>query len=864
MARTKSFAHIDGRQRILLHLYEHDCHQFSMNEPNECTQASIASSVLLRHNSVSCALKALLKDGLVERRAVRVDQARKRKGGYFLTLLGIEAARKVLLNAEGAIVKVRLGGELVTATLKDALRIINNGLTMTQAITMISPDGIIEPISKHGLHEKYGFIHDLQEAPRVARFFGRRSELARLQEWFKGDEPIIVLHGLAGMGKSTLVAVFATWARNRTHVLWHNGRLNDSPRTMLDLLSRFLQQTGASEIGSYLAQSEPIESMVLGRLTLRGTNSHPMLFIIDDAHVMPPETLTALVQIMIGSPWRTKLLLVSRNPLATISARGSYRLAIDSLDRESALTMLSLALAPAVERERALALSKGVPMLLAIFSSGTYISGGVGKAALGDVVGALSPEETHLLSFVSLARKACERRLVIEHCRAHPAVIDSLVQRSLLIETQRDRYAVHEVVRGVTLETMSRNIRIEIHSALAEGYIAIGTPASSIEALHHTLCSGRFDRVASILSERGKTLVEDGYVGALYDIVRRIPLRRLKRRDRIVAMLWLGKMNFLTWRLPNAVRWFVKVVESRDDRQELMAEVHLNLGNLYTAQNKWAPAIANLKSAIELGKSYHLSTYYYAGMVGLSTSYRRIGRYEEALKLAGDCLEQATLEGRLDMKAVACLYKSIALFELGRKGEAKRMFRIARRNSEHIRPLRDRAIQWYHLGMMLRLFNEPKDAILYLEKAAEVSKGFGEVRLHAHTLHSLCGCYHGVGESERSIKTGRDGLSFAKALGDFSLATHFETMLAGILADVDQPDEAERLFKHSLSTLKRSGMVYYYVTTLARYAQMQVNQGKVRVSRTIAECRRLYTKIGSKDGLRRCDELERKYYKTMG
>jgi tetratricopeptide (TPR) repeat protein len=316
-------------------------------------------------------------------------------------------------------------------------------------------------------------------------------------------------------------------------------------------------------------------------------------------------------------------------------------------------------------------------------------------------------------------------------------------------------------------------------------------------------------------------------------------------------------MYRLTGKHRQAFGYLSELISSDRDAVEA-AEARLLLGDLCIVESKWKQAIGHLENAIALGERHGWERPFFNGNIGLSTIYRRIGAYEESVKYASQALDFANSNGRRDRMAVAYLYLCISQVEMGEKSKARKTFELAKALSEEIKPLRDRVIQWYHLGVLLRFLGDVKGSMEYSEKSAAISKDFGEIRLYAHNLLSLSYCYHITGETSRGEIAARDGIKIARLVEDGNLLAHFEGMLAGILDDEGRHAEAERLFRKSLESLKMSGQTYYYATTLARYIAMLIKLRDPKAGRLLSKCRKLYESISSRDGLRQCDSLMRK------
>jgi len=99
---------------------------------------------------------------------------------------------------------------------------------------------------------------------------------------------LVTVSGPPGIGKTSLVAQFATDVRDRTPVMWYRLRpgINVSLTALLYELGEYLYSRGEVELAGYMQEALPSPDTSLGtRLALKGFDSGPHLLVFDDFHL---------------------------------------------------------------------------------------------------------------------------------------------------------------------------------------------------------------------------------------------------------------------------------------------------------------------------------------------------------------------------------------------------------------------------------------------------------------------------------------------------------------------------------------------------------------------------------------------------
>jgi DNA-binding MarR family transcriptional regulator len=206
-------------ERVLLHLSRFATDTPPEEYPPESTQIGIAEGVGISRTHVPRAVKALIKEGLVEELRGRVTNRERRMSVYAVTSEGYQRAEEAWEGVRVSTLKVAKGPELVEMNGKALEEIV--GRKQAMGLVAQAKDGVVELLERRRMPAR-----DLLRAPTVERFHGRERELEALDEFLESDAAFCVVLGNRGYGTTVLVGRFvqdheeqdALWIPLREHI----------------------------------------------------------------------------------------------------------------------------------------------------------------------------------------------------------------------------------------------------------------------------------------------------------------------------------------------------------------------------------------------------------------------------------------------------------------------------------------------------------------------------------------------------------------------------------------------------------------------------------------------------------------------
>ncbi|MBM4237828.1 MAG: ATP-binding protein, partial [Euryarchaeota archaeon] len=247
------------QEKVFLHLLAHQRFYQDPDAPKALTQEGIATSTGVGRNNVSKVLLSLAKEGDIEIGTKHVKGLPTVRRVYMLTPKGFSKALELKEDVESTTVKViDFDGKEKTDEVGKLNIYLPKRYTLLELAMGVSR-GHFDCASFHEMKikEERRFVDYTDRKPTVRVFLGREKELKRLGDFLGGDKGrMLVVHGIPGIGKTTLLAKFAQDVRDQTNVFWYRMHEWVTPKVFLSPLAEFLSQIGRKGLERFLAQNE--------------------------------------------------------------------------------------------------------------------------------------------------------------------------------------------------------------------------------------------------------------------------------------------------------------------------------------------------------------------------------------------------------------------------------------------------------------------------------------------------------------------------------------------------------------------------------------------------------------------------------
>lgn len=523
-------------ERTLLHLSQFI---FSRDEeaPFESTQEGIAEGVGISTTHVPRSVSSLRKKNLVEELKLPVAATQRRRKVYLPTDEGYRRAqelKKRLLESE--IVLRDAEGELSLVTLKE---LYGPNVPITQVLDLLKD---AEPTPLVDLSEKTRPAKPVQtpsnlysRIPAIPRFIGRKEELKTLSNALKDPRVrVIVVTGIAGIGKTTLVAK-ALQREKRERVFWYRLHEWETLRNMGFVLGEFLGQLGRDEFKQYMEGRKEHDVAEAYDIVHSSLADLEAIMVLDDFD-KAPRNIVGFIRTFLPQMDRfegMKLVVITRASIPFFSQRDLVEgrvveITLEGLQEAEALRLFD-SRKDEVARELA-RVTAGHPLLLRLvanleleeedLSDQLMQEEGLSRFVSEEILAALSMSERRALEAASVHRYPVPPEVLFVSDEVDFDTIDALRRKQLLRSVGGRYVEAVDFLREFVYHRLKGEERRAAHAAAADALAGAKMPGAGREIAMHRLLAGDPEGAAQATVEVAPRYLREGRTEELASLLR--------------------------------------------------------------------------------------------------------------------------------------------------------------------------------------------------------------------------------------------------------------------------------------------------------------------------------------------------------
>jgi ATP/maltotriose-dependent transcriptional regulator MalT len=755
--------------RILLHLHNYIRFADDYEVPRAMSQKGIGEAIWIAWSNVPRAMKKLREQDLVDERTARVKGEFRKKKVYLLTPQGFAKAQELREDLGRRRVTVRRAGEERDMAFAEVPEHVGFKVPYLELLRGIDEEGVLDvERAQTRWEEQVEMVDRTERAPKLQAFHGRQEELETLSSMVN-DNRFVVLHGIAGIGKTSLAVRLLKDLRNSTNVLWVTLHHWDTLAGVLRQLADFLAEAGRKQLRSLLDdRSEPdleeaYYSLEEDLKDLKG------VIVLDDFHKAgdPLVDLMSMLLEILKDRQSPTIVLVSRYQPSFYDRRyvvvqglvGEQLL--EGLDRAAARAMLEGRGLNDEEFDRIYATTQGHPLALELVISRDAAAGRPFKDVMAfvkeEVFEGLSDAERHTLSAVSVHRANVPREAAMSAASATgsgPEVLDSLVDRGLVADVGESELHLHDLVREFFFSRLSEEERRERHADAAEAWGRLGSPEALVERAHHQVGAGKAeDAVASLASDPARAL---GTASLLRDVMAildeasaggGLSLASVDEADLLRGDA-LAQMDQVDSAMAIYTRVMDRAVLEEERGQE--ARVLYRIGQIHARRGQHKEAMEVQTRAIAAFEEVDDEAW--AGMCRLAIAEVLVDRDEtvRAVEELGHAHESFTLVDDRHGVARSCVQLASIMLDKEDPQVARAYLEEAKDNLDQ--PADISLLSWvhYYMGEAARMEDLWEGATEHYEQAVELFHRTGDDNMAANACNYLGDAYQAIGDTERA------------------------------------------------------------------------------------------------------------------
>ena len=654
------------QERILLHLLDYSDYKNSVEVPFSLSQMGIANAVAIARSNVPRAIAGLKDQGLLIERQAHVKGVSRKRKAYFLTDSGKNLAEDTwnelrsfplrCILSDGKIESSTLGeiNTILPFTMRsvDIIRYMDDNCVLDSRL--LTADLIERDLSKHVEKQLVTALGDL---PRLRHFYGREKELDNMFNLLEARATTLLVPGIAGIGKTTMASKLIERFMHRRNLMYHRCQDWEGSRAFFESVGEWLANIGDSTFADYIATTPVPKPAEAANLLINALEGTPSLIVIDDFHKVADATLHQTFQAMalglLGSEEKIGLVLFSRSFKPVVPSKdaegriASLVLPLDGLDSDSGRNLLSSF--ENLEDEQWLyihGISRGHPLVLELINRGasaTAFHETLENYVTVEIFSKLSAEQKRVLSVLSIFREPVSIDALSDQ-KLNIDVLDSLVEQGLARQVDSEVYDVHDLIREFLLRSIDEKVKIDLHNKCSSWYVKSNDePVFTIELIFHLVSSKNMTEAASIIVDKGRSLISQGHL-ELLSLIDSLEQSELTGDVSTKVNHYKGEILALLGRFEEAKSAFVlaqdtaskgKDVNTQAELLSALADISLKQGNLDESLNMHLEALAifiKVKDAIGAARSYNNMGYILRRKNDKSKALESYGEVEAILK----------------------------------------------------------------------------------------------------------------------------------------------------------------------------------------------------------------------------------------
>lgn len=695
-----------------------------------------------------------------------------------------------------------------------------------------------------------------ERSPEVENFVGRESEITQISEFIDSEIGVLVIRGIAGIGKSTLLSKISEQQRANMSIFWHRFYKFSTLRGMLTKLSEFLAKLGRERLKNYLSAGklEPEELIMLLEDELATVDALLVFDNFEHANAEIVAFFSSLKELRL----RSKLVVLGRSVQSFYDRRDVVvkkrvlEMQLDSLSKADSQELLKHR---GFERhiDRFYALTRGHPLLLKLMIPETAVE--AEEFLKAEIVKRLDDDEKCAVELASIFRfPFYPRALFVDDIDYD--TIDRLVEKSF-IQRASNVYELYELLKDFIYNRLTATQRTEYHTMAAEYYVKESGSTALVETMYHLMNAGARDKTVELAVENGSAIIRSGYVEEFMRILTGLPDDAIQPAHNAKLLFFKGDISNLQGKWDEALRYYQRSLHLSTALQDAisMAEAYRGVAKIYFPRAEYEKALAQLVQALNLSEEINdvhgiADAHYNIGSIRL-----RRGELQAAQKALDLCLEYCQKIGDMPLMARAYRAMGVMQWSMGAYDESITLMRKSIEACSKIGDPHEMATLYNNMGAAYDCKGELDEAIEWYEECVKLSNELGDVRMQGYGLSNAAECYIKKRHLDKAMEYTDKALRILVRLDEKRAITQCQLNYGMIYRDRKEWAKATASFEKAIKMAKKMEDLEFPSQIYFEYGKMYKVQGEhARATGYFEDAIAAYEQLGNKA---KADEVRR-------
>ncbi len=758
---ARDFLKLKSYEKIMIYFFLHLKEKDKYEKIRFFTQdaISVATGVSVKH--LSRAIDKLKEDKLIEEYKKNIPNQRRKKV-YFLSREGEDAAKKFYMEIANQEITLLCGSEKRILPLRKVESVLNFKASILDMILCLNKEGQLqeENLRKSMEEPKGEFIEHLDTMPTLKYFFGRKQELADLEENLTKFE-FLVITGIAGIGKTTLTKKFVLNLRNTSNLFWYDIHKWTTIYGLVEYLGNFFHDLGYPQLQEFSRNNKDY-SLEDVETVLRGFISKcEGVLIFDDFEKAKPAIVDffAMFLRLIETQRKVKVVICARMipephfyDRRDVLTRGLvYEYPLQGLDFEGCRELLEsrgITIETRYLKELWERLG-GHPLFFEILQSSENIAQisqeirDIGKYLYQEIYRSLSEEERRVMSFFSVFRHPVPQDALLLDDKITLDTLEQIRERALIVPEKENQYETHDVIREFFYTPLNQKLKKLYHQMAAETFDEEQPQFRLTERSYHLIKSQQYEEAVTHLHQEKERFIKEGNLRELAAQLEMIPMNRLSSGSKLKVLMLKTEVSYAKSELEETHQTVNILLESHKDElsPEQLLELHNILGHVYRLRTEWENALQHFDTTFSLAKQLRNERMMAETYAGKGFVLYRLGEHERSIENNRKCIELARNLGDMDLELKASIEIAMAHVSLGAYEEAISHYVQCLDLAKNLKDLYQQCRILNNTGVAYYMNKSNDRALEHWERCMQLASKSGNKKHHSYALMNTADLY---------------------------------------------------------------------------------------------------------------------------